>query len=182
MSVRRSFLFIFVRKIETMKNILTVIILLSIVACKKSSESVTSKADSVKIIDSINAARTKINDSILSHNRFRDWDGTHILTHDMIAGKGKISFTKTGRDEYQIKGEIRNGKNYLTIEGTGDMLSERHLSFEGTIRQSIRENDNGKTDIRKGRLTFLTKDGGKPFRLQQSVNSSGFSDEIYIKF
>ena len=127
-----------------------------------------SKVDSAKIIDSINLARTKINDSILSKDRFKNWEGTHTLTHDMITGSGKINFTKVGRDEYKISGEIKNGNNYLKINGNGEMRSDKNLSFEGTIKQSISDNDSGKVDTRSGRKTFLSKDGGKTFKLQQS--------------
>ena len=88
-----------------MKNLLPIVILLSIFSCKKSEETNSPKVDSTKIIDSINTARTKINDSILSSRAFKDLSGTHILTHDMIAGNGKISFTKIGQDEYKISGE-----------------------------------------------------------------------------
>lgn len=158
------------------------VILLSVISCKKSAETITPKIDSAKIIDSINAARTKINDSILSHHRFQNLEGAHSLTHDMIPGKGRIKFVKIGRDEYKISGEIKNAKDYMRIEGTGAMHSERNFSFVGTIKQSLQDNDNGKLDVRSGRKTFLSKDGGKSFRLQQSINSSGFSDQIYIKF
>ena len=182
MSFRRSFLFILVGKSKLMKKLFPVLILISVISCKKSSGANISKIDSTKIIDSINLARTKINDSILSHDRFKDWEGTHALTHDMISGKGNLSFKKIGRDEYKISGENKSGSNFVKIEGTGEMRSDKHLSFEGTIKQSISDNDNGKIDTRSGRKTFLSKDGGKTFRLQQSINSSGFSDQIIIKF
>lgn len=165
-----------------MKKILPVLVLLLVVACKKSTVSDTPKIDSAKIIDSINAARTKINDSILSHNRFRNWEGEHSITHDMIPGKGQVRFSKLGRDEYKINGKIAHGKDYMIIDGTGEMRSEKYLSFNGVIKQSLQANDNGKIDVRSGRKTFLTKDGGKSFRLQESLNGSGFADQIYIKF
>jgi len=165
-----------------MKKLLPVLVFLSAISCKKSAETNISKVDSSKIIDSINVARTKINDSIRSTDRFENWEGSHTFTHDMIKGSSKVNFIKIGRDEYKIKGESRNGSNYMIIDGTAEMRSGKHLSFEGTIKQSISENDNGKIDVRSGRKTFLSKDGGKTFRLQQSLNSSGFSDQIIIKF
>lgn len=166
-----------------MKKFLLFSVLFLILSCKKYAETNIPKADSTKIIDSINAVRTRINDSILSHHRFRDWEGTHILIHDMISGKGKITFSKIGRDEYNISGEDRNGQDFVKIKGIGRMISEKHLSFDGTIKQSLQDNDNGKLDVRKGNnKTFLTKDGGKTFRLQESLNSSGFVDHIDIKF
>lgn len=165
-----------------MKRSIYVLVLLALVGCKKSSETDVKKLDSAKIIDSINLVRTKINDSIMSHSRFQNWEGSHSITHDMISGSGKLQFTKIGRDEYKISGENKKGNNYISIEGTGEMRSAKHLSFNGTIKQSIADNDNGKVDVRSGRKTFLSKDGGKTYRLQQSINNSGFSDQIIIKF
>ena len=165
-----------------MKKIVPLLMLLLVCSCKKSAVSDTPKVDSAKIIDSINAVRTKINDSILSHNRFRDWAGEHSLTHDMIPGKGHVQFSKIGRDTYKITGKITHGKDYMAIDGTGEIRSERHLSFNGTIKQSLQANNAGKIDVRSGRKTFLTKDGGKSFRLQESLNGSGLADQIYIKF
>ncbi|WP_379969382.1 hypothetical protein [Epilithonimonas sp. UC225_85] len=165
-----------------MKKLFLIIILLSIISCKKSAETNVSRIDSSKIIDSINIARTKINDSILSHDRFKDLEGTHILKHDMIEGEGKVTFLKIGRDQYKISGNNSVGKNFVDIEGTAKMTSAKNLKFEGTITQSILDYDNGKQDVRKGKKNFSTKDGGKTFKLHESINHSGFSDGIIIKF
>ena len=176
-------LFLYFRiKILQVKKLALLIAAISIVSCKKSENINNSKIDSVKIIDSINTARTKINDSILSHPRFKDWEGSHTFKHDGINGNGKITFKTIGRDEYEMNGEVRNGKNYITISGIGTMRSDKHLSFEGEMKQSLQDVDNGKLDIRKGVKTFLTKDGGETFRLQQKVNSAGFVDFIDIKY
>ncbi|WP_374444118.1 hypothetical protein [Epilithonimonas sp.] len=164
-----------------MKKLIAVIVLLSIVSCKKSEKTVTPKIDSVKIIDSINAVRTKINDSILSSRAYKDLSGTHILTHDMVEGKGEITFTKIGQDEYKVKGSNAVGKNFVDIEGTARMTSPKNLKFDGTITQSILDYDNGKLDVRKGKRNFSTKDGGKTFKLHESVNNAGFGDKIIIK-
>lgn len=164
-----------------MKNFFPILILLSVISCKKTEETNVSKVDSSKIIDSINVARTKINDSILSSRSFKDLEGTHILTHDMLKGTGKITFKKIGQDEYQISGKQSDGKQYLTIDGTARMTSSKNLKFEGDIKQSISDNDNGKVDVRSGKRNFSTTDGGKTFKLHESINSSGFADKIIIK-
>jgi len=164
-----------------MRKLIPVIVLLSVVSCEKSTETVTPKVDSVKIIDSINLVRTKINDSILSNRAFKDLSGTHTLTHDMVEGKGEITFTKIGQDEYQVKGSNAVGKNFMDIEGTARMTSPKNLKFDGTITQSISDYDNGKLDVRKGKKNFSTKDGGKTFKLYESVNNAGFADKIMIK-
>ena len=164
-----------------MKNLLPIVILLSIFSCKKSEETTTQKVDSVKIIDSINTARRKINDSILSSRAFKDLSGTHTLTHDQVNGSGKITFTKIGQDEYKISGENKSGSNFVKIEGNARMTSPKNLKFDGTITQSIFDYDNGKLDVRKGKRNFSTKDGGKTFKLYESVNNAGFADKIMIK-
>jgi len=164
-----------------MRKLFPIVILLSIIACKKSENTSASKVDSSKIVDSINAARIKINDSILASRSYKNLEGTHSLTHDMLSGTGKITFKKTGQDEYQISGKQSDGKQYLTIEGTARMTSPKNLKFEGSIKQSISDNDNGKLDVRNGKRNFSTNDGGKTFRLHESVNSSGFADKIIIK-
>lgn len=164
-----------------MKNLLPIVILLSIFSCKKSEETNSPKVDSTKIIDSINVARTKINDSILSSRAFKDFSGTHTLTHDQVNGSGKITFTKIGQDEYKISGENKLGSNFVKIEGNARMTSPKNLKFDGTITQSISDYDNGKLDVRNGKRNFSTQDGGKTFKLYESVNNAGFGDKIMIK-
>mgnify|MGYP001606088490 CR=1 FL=1 len=162
-----------------MKNFFPILILLIVISCKKTEDTNVSKVDSSKIIDSINVARTKINDSILNNRGFKNMEGTHSLSHDMLAGSGNISFKKIDQDKYQISGKHADCKQYLTIDGTARITSPKNLKFEGNIKQSISENDNGKVDVRSGKRNFSTKDG-KTFRLHESVNSSGFADKIII--
>ncbi|WP_312750268.1 hypothetical protein [Epilithonimonas hominis] len=164
-----------------MKNLLPIVILLSVFSCKKSEETNSPKVDSTKIIDSINIARTKINDSILSSRAFKDLSGIHTLTHDQVNGSGKITFTKIGQDEYKISGENKSASNFVKIEGSARMTSPKNLKFDGTITQSISDYNNGKLDVRKGKRNFSTKDGGKTFKLYESVNIAGFADKIMIK-
>lgn len=169
-----------------MKNFLTAIAITALfISCsKKEATSTSTKTDSTKIVDSINAARTKINDSIKSQNRFRDFSGKHIFTHNLINKKGSVNFTKIEgeRDRYKVSGEIRSGKNYVTIDGTANVVSDKHVNFSGILKQSISENDNGKPYIRNKPKTFMSKDGGKTYRLQDMVNGSGFVDYIDIHF
>lgn len=171
-----------------MKNFLTVLAFTALlISCSKketSSATNSNQADSTKIIDSINAARTKINDSIKSKNRFRDFSGKHTFTHNLINKKGSLNFEKVEgeRDRYKVSGEIRSGKNYVTIDGTANVVSDNHVNFSGTLTQSISEYDNGKPYVRKKPKTFMSKDGGKTYRLQDMVNGSGFVDHIDIHF
>lgn len=170
-----------------MKNIIGILFASVLVfSCTKNpSEKANSKSNEDLATDSINAARTKINDSIKilnDKNRFKDFSGNHRFSHNLIKKQGSVSFKKIGRDEYDISGEAKSGKDHIKIAGTGIIVSEKHLNFTGTITQSIAENDNGKPYTRKGTKTFLSKDGGKTWRLQDMVNGSGFIDYIDITF
>jgi hypothetical protein len=170
-----------------MKNFLTAIaITASLVSCsKKEAQPSPTQIDSTKIIDSINAARTKINDSIKAKNntnRFKDFSGNHKFTHNLIKNSGSVNFKKMGRDDYDVSGSIKSGKDDVTIEGTAIVVTAKHMNFTGKITQSISENDNGKPYTRKGTKTFMSKDGGKTWRLQDMVNGSGFVDYIDIHF
>lgn len=169
-----------------MKNFLTALaISVLIVSCSKKETTPTPvKTDSTKIVDSINAARTKINDSIKSKNRFKDFSGTHKFTHNSIKGSGTVEFKKIDgeADHYNVTGDIKSGKDYLHMNGFMAVVSEKHMNFTGNISESISENDNGKPYIRKGTKTFMSKDGGKTYRLQDMVNGSGFVEYIDIHF
>lgn len=167
-----------------MKKLFFLSVLLILFSCnKKEATEIHGTADSTKIIDSINAARTKINDSIRNRNHFENMSGTHTFTHSEIGGKGNAVFKKVegNHDEYEISGEVKSGKNYAKIKGSGIRVSPKHLNFTGEISQRIQNNENGKVYTRKGTKTFLSKDGGKTWRLQDMVNSSGFVDYIDIK-
>lgn len=169
-----------------MKNFLTTAaVLVLMVSCtKKETSSANNRTDSIKIVDSINAARTKINDSIKSKNRFKDFSGTHKFTHNLIKKPGSVDFLKIDgeADHYNVSGNITSGKNSLKIKGFMAVVSDKHMSFTGKITQNISENDGGKPYTRKGTKTFMSKDGGKTFRLQDMVNGSGFVDYIDIHF
>lgn len=167
-----------------MKNLLiaAVIIALFTSCSKKETQSTSDQTDSIKIIDSINTARTKLNDSIKNKNNFKDFSGTQKFTHNLIKTPGSINFKKTGKDSYDVSGSIKSGKNFVDIKGTAVVVSPKHMNFTGEITQSITENDNGKPYTRKGTKTFLSKDNGKTWRLQDMVNGSGFVDYIDIHF
>jgi hypothetical protein len=169
-----------------MKNFLAAItISVLIISCSK-KEAIPSSAqtDSTKIIDSINAVRTKINDSIRNKNSFKDFSGDHKFTHNLIKNSGTINFKKIDgeRDHYSISGNIKSGNNFVKIKGFMAIVSNKHMNFTGELTQSISDNDNGKPYTRKGTKTFASKDGGKTYRLQDMVNGSGFVDYIDIHF
>lgn len=157
---------------------------------KKESQKTPEKSDSTKITDSINAERTKINDSIKalnSKNRFIDFSGSHKFVYQNDSSpkySGSVNFTKIEgeRDNYNVSGNIKSGKNSVNLKGFVQVVTAKHMNFTGEITQSISDNDNGKPYTRKGTKTFMSKDGGKTYRLQDMVNGSGFVDYIDIHF
>lgn len=173
-----------------MKNILVLagIGILTLSCSKKETTTVDNKSDSTKIVDSINAARTKINDSIKaknSENRFKDFNGSHKFTYETSNFNkitGNIDFKKIEgeRDNYNVSGNIKSGNNSLNIKGFVQVVSAKYMNFTGEITQKIPEN--GKPYTRKGTKTFASKDGGKTYRLQDMVNGSGFVDYIDIQY
>jgi len=169
-----------------MKNFLAAIaVSILIISCsKKETTSTSNNIDSTKIVDSINAARTKINDSIKSKNHFKDFSGNHKFTHNGIESTGTVDFQKINGegDHYNVSGNIKSGKNSATIKGFMAVVSDKHMNFTGEITQNLSANNNGKPYTRKGTKTFMSKDGGKTYRLQDMVNGSGFVDYIDIHF
>jgi len=175
-----------------MKNFLTAVAFAFLVlSCsKKETQATANQTDSTQVVDSINAARTKINDGIKaknSINRFKDFNGAHPFTYQNDSSpkySGSVNFEKIEgeRDHYMVSGEIKSGKNSVRIKGFAAVVSDKHLNFTGEITQSIADNDGGKPYIRKGTKTFMSKDGGKTWRLQDMVNGSGFVDYIDIHF
>jgi Mor family transcriptional regulator len=169
-----------------MKNFLSAIAISALlISCsKKETIPASTQTDSTKIVDSINAVRTKINDSIRNKNHFKDFSGNHKFTHNLIQNSGTVDFKKIDgeRDHYTISGNIKSGKNSVEIKGFIAVVSDKHMNFTGEITQSISENDNGKPYTRKGTKTFASKDGGRTYRLQDMVNGSGFVDYIDIHF
>ncbi|EJL72105.1 hypothetical protein [Chryseobacterium populi] len=169
-----------------MKNLLIAASFAALIAScsKKESQSTQNQTDSTKVIDSINAARTKINDSIRAKNHFKDFNGNHKFTHNLIKNSGSVNFKKIEgeKDRYEVSGDIKSGKDYVHIQGNMKIISEKHMNFTGSVSESISESENGKIYVRQGTKTFMSKDGGKTWRLQDMINGSGFVEYIDIHF
>lgn len=170
--------------------ILAIAGILTFSCSKKESQINSEKSESTKSTDSINAERTKINDRIKalnSKNRFRDFSGSHKFVYQNDSSpkySGSVNFTKIEgeRDNYTMSGNIKSGNNSVNLKGFVQVVTAKHMNFTGEITQSISGNDNGKPYTRKGTKTFMSKDGGKSYRLQDMVNGSGFVDYIDIHF
>ena len=170
-----------------MKNLIPFFVLLFLFSCQKESTYQNNLASEETMrIDSINAARIKINEAVKaknSKNLFQDISGTHRLTHNSIANSGEIVLKKIGRDLYHVSGGAKAGKDYVKIEGELNRVSQDYLNFDGQITQSIAENENGKIDVRKKKTSFAKKGNAKYLRLQNMTNSQGFIDyiDLYLK-
>ncbi len=164
------------------KFLLSFFISILLLSCsKKEAISTSGSNDSTKIIESLNIVRTKINDSIRDKNNkntFSNLEGEHVLSYssDEVAIKGKVNFKKTGKDFYEISGNATSGQNTLSINGTIQRVSVKHLNFYGTISQQI----DGKTHTRNKGITFYDESKGNFWRLQDKINGSGFVEYIDI--
>ncbi len=166
-----------------MKKFLILTVAITLFSCNKNAETKTAENSENAKIDSINAVRTKYNDSIRAlndKNRFAELSGSHTLkfSNEEASFSGKATFEKVGRDTYSVKGGAASGKNSLNIEGTVKRISEKHLNFEGKIAQKI----NGKSYTRDKKTTFANEGKGNFWRLQDKVNGDGFIDYIDINF
>lgn len=154
------------------------------IACnKKETNPTPTKSAENQRIDSINEYRKKRNDSVAiknAKNQFKDLSGAHVFSHSSFSNKGSVDFKNIGRDLYEVSGSVKSGKDYAKIEGEIKMVSAEFLNFNGKITQSLQENDGGKIDVRTKKTSFHKKGNEKFWRLQNRLNSSGFTDNIDI--
>ena len=174
-----------------MKNILTLIFaLFMLFSCNNKEEYERKIAEELAIKtaknDSINAARTKYNDSILAdrrQNKFKDFSGQHsftMATDGISTLKGTVKFQEIDTDQYQVSGSAKSGKNSITINGTAKFLGNEYISFRGEILQDIKEN--GSIYARNGKAVFIAQGNNKFWRMQKKINNQGFVDYIDIHF
>ena len=101
-------------------------------------------------------------------------EGTHMFTvqwigWDDLKHAGKAEVHKKDSDLYNIKGEQRSkdGKDFVTIDGTLKVTSPKELLFEGTIRLQVSDENQGKVCEKNGTYHFLSTQGRKFWRLQE---------------
>ena len=114
-----------------------------------------------------------------------DLSGVHSLTLQWISWDkpGTIKFVPIGKNLYKVTGKQQIGKQYLTIEGEISQVSEKELSFDGTVKHSTTANANGKECVKKGPQTFLSTQNRKYWRMQEMQNCDGIgTDYIDIYF
>lgn len=162
---------------------LILLLSLSLISCNKNIEKYEQKklANTLRVIDSINAARTVYNDSIRalnSQNRYRDLTGRHRFTHSEIPASGTVRFTKNGRDQYKVSGKASSGNDFVEINGDLKVVTMQYLNFEGVINQKI----NGTAFRRTSKTSFKDEKKGPYWRLQNKKGGEGFVEYIDIHF
>lgn len=111
--------------------------------------------------------------------------GKHSLTLQWISWDkpGTITFKPIGKNLYKVSGSQIIGKQYLKIDGEISQVSDKELSFDGTMRHSTIVNGNGKECVKKGPQTFLSTQNRKYWRMQEMQNCDGIgTDYIDIYF
>lgn len=104
--------------------------------------------------------------------------GKHMLSLQWISWDyfGTANITKGSDGTLYCKGEqLSRGDDshigdYLKIDGTIRIISEKELEFTGTIRTKIYHINNGDEVVREGTFTFLATQGRKYWRLQEMKN------------
>jgi hypothetical protein len=104
-------------------------------------------------------------------------EGAHMLSvqwisWDNLKQAGKAQVHKKEGDLYNIKGEQRSkdGKDFVTIDGTLQVTSPTELLFKGTIRTQVSDENQGNLCEKTGTYHFLTTQGRKYWRLQEMYN------------
>ncbi|PWV47622.1 hypothetical protein [Chitinophaga sp. S165] len=109
-------------------------------------------------------------------------EGTHNFTLQWISWDkpGKVQIRKQSKDTYTVKGEQRDAKSFVTIDGTLKVVSPAELLFTGTIKSLYASINEGNVCERTGTYHFLAKGARKYWRLQEMDNCEGNNVVDYI--
>lgn len=114
-----------------------------------------------------------------------DISGTHHLTLQWISWDrpGKAVIKKTGTNSYSISGSQRGNGQTLKIDGALIMITPLELEFDGNIETGYYGETN-ESCVKKGKQTFLSTQGRKYWRLQNtaSCENDGLTDYVDIYF
>lgn len=117
--------------------------------------------------------------------------GKHMLSLQWISWKyfGTATITKEADGTLRCTGEqLSRGDDshlgdYLKLDGTVRIVSEKELEFTGSIRTKIWHIAGGEEVERAGTFTFLSTEGRKYWRLQDMKNPiDGCTDYVDIYF
>ncbi len=100
--------------------------------------------------------------------------GRHMLSLQWISWDyfGYCDIKKQADGTLTCKGEQRSKENddYLTIDGTIEIVDALHLKFTGTIVTKIYHIANGQPCVREGTFDFQSYEGRRYWRLMQKTN------------
>lgn len=112
--------------------------------------------------------------------------GKHKLSLQWISWEdfGTATITKTGNKKYYCKGSQYSKENsdYLKIEGTLTIVSEKHLVLKGFIETRVYHLNNGEACHREGNFDFVQSGKRRYWRMQQMGNCDGYTDYVDIYF
>ena len=88
---------------------------------------------------------------------------------------GTAEIKYLGDNKYSIVGEQRNPDNsdYLKINGTLEPISDKKLTFEGTIESRIEHLNQGQACVKEGIKIFESTKNRKYWRMQDMENCEG---------
>ncbi len=109
-------------------------------------------------------------------------EGAHNFTLQWISWDkpGKVQIRKQSNGTYTVKGEQRDAKSFVTIEGTLKVVSPAELIFTGTIKSLYASINEGNVCEKTGTYHFLAKGARKYWRLQEMENCEGNNVVDYI--
>lgn len=97
--------------------------------------------------------------------------GRHMLSLQWVSWDrfGVATVTERAGTLY-VKGEQRNGSDFVTLDGVITRVDATEFAFRGTIVTQVSHINGGKPCTRDGEFTFAIKGGRKYWRLQQMDN------------
>lgn len=112
--------------------------------------------------------------------------GRHMISLQWISWDyfGSVNITKEADGRLHCVGgqESRENDDYLRIDGYITIVDADHLIFNGQIRTKVSYLFNGDECLRDGQYDFVTKEGRKYWRMQQTENCESSTDYIDIYY
>lgn len=104
-------------------------------------------------------------------------EGKHSVSLQWIswAELGEAEITLLENNTYRIDGEQTDPKrgDYLKINGTLELISEKELKFVGTVATKSSSVNNGEPCVKEGEQQFLSTKNRKYWRMQNMENCEG---------
>jgi hypothetical protein len=97
--------------------------------------------------------------------------GDHLLSLQWVSWErfGKATVTEEA-GKLSLKGEQRNGGDYVTVQGDITEILARGFRFHGKVTTRVSYINKGQPCVRDGNLTFLASGSRKFWRMQEMNN------------